>query len=104
MIWINLIKNYLSALAVKDIYSINEFLDDSIKQESIKIIIDKLSIIDDISIKILNIAYNNKLFFVEYEMQYKYIDFTKYKEYKKFVDVIEIGYSGKIVSIKNYHR
>lgn len=104
MIWINLIKNYLSAFAVKDIYSINEFLDDSIKKELIPIIIDKLSVIEDISIKILNIAYNNKLFFVEYEIKYRYFDFNKYLEYKQCVDIIEIGNSGKIISIKNYHR
>ncbi len=115
MIWTNIVKNYLSAISTKDIDFLKENLDDSVcvsynnteyknKSNTIQFIIDLLSQIDEISIKILNIAYHNKLFFVEYEMLYRYTDFSKYRQSKKCIDVIEIGNSGKIISITNYKR
>lgn len=115
MVWINLIKNYLVALSSKNIEFLKDNFDNHIhlnynnneyknKTDVINFITSLISNIDDISIKIHNIAYHDKLFFIEYEMRYKYTDFNKYQEIKKCVDVINIGYSGKIISITNYKQ
>ena len=109
MIWVNFAKKYLSAFAAKDLNQLQEIYSDSIifsnhdgaisgKKQLLLYNQNVFKEYDMISISIQEVAYKNKVIFINYII-------TKTKEKKSIsrdvVDIIQID-NTKIKSIKSF--